>query len=85
MAAIPASVNAADRDAAEADLAGYARSFNPTSLQTIGRHILAHLDPNGPEPGGTVVASEARQWACDAKNIPVVLAGNPSPSTSDGP
>ena len=50
MAAIPASVSAADRDAAEAELAGYARSFNPTSLHTISRHLLAHLDPDGPEP-----------------------------------
>ncbi|MGB8996456.1 MAG: DUF222 domain-containing protein, partial [Pseudonocardiaceae bacterium] len=50
MAAIPATVNAADRDAAEAELAGYARSFNPTSLHTIARHIVAHLDPDGPEP-----------------------------------
>ncbi|MGB9281060.1 MAG: DUF222 domain-containing protein, partial [Pseudonocardiaceae bacterium] len=50
MAAIPAGVSATDRDAAEAELAGYARSFNPTSLHTIARHIVAHLDPDGPEP-----------------------------------
>jgi hypothetical protein len=50
MAAIPASVSATDRDAAEAELAHHARSFNPTSLHTIGRHIVAHLDPDGPEP-----------------------------------
>ncbi|MGB9279851.1 MAG: DUF222 domain-containing protein, partial [Pseudonocardiaceae bacterium] len=50
MAAIPASVSAADRAAAEADLARNARSFNPTSLHTIARHIIAHLDPDGPQP-----------------------------------
>jgi hypothetical protein len=50
MGAIPASVSAADRDAAEAELARHARSFNSTSLHTIGRHLLAHLDPDGPEP-----------------------------------
>jgi hypothetical protein len=50
MTAIPASVSATDRDTAEAELARHARSFNPTSLHTIGRHILAHLDPDGPEP-----------------------------------
>jgi Domain of unknown function (DUF222) len=48
--AIPASVGVEQRQAAEADLARYARSFNPTSLYKIGRHILAHLDPDGPQP-----------------------------------
>ncbi|MGH3603110.1 MAG: DUF222 domain-containing protein, partial [Pseudonocardiaceae bacterium] len=38
--AIPATVSAADRDAAEAELARHARSFNSTSLHRIGQHIL---------------------------------------------
>jgi hypothetical protein len=50
MAAVPASVGIEQREAAEADLARYARSFNPTSLSKIGRHILAHLDQDGPQP-----------------------------------
>ncbi|MBV9011527.1 MAG: DUF222 domain-containing protein, partial [Pseudonocardiales bacterium] len=50
MAAVPASVGLEQREAAEADLARYARSFNPTSLYKIGRHILAHLDQDGPQP-----------------------------------
>jgi Domain of unknown function (DUF222) len=50
IAAIPASVNPTQRDAAEAELARHARSFDPTSLHKIGRHILAHLDPDGPPP-----------------------------------
>ncbi len=50
MGAIPTTVSATDRDAAEADLARYARSFDPTSLHKIGRHILAHLDPDGRQP-----------------------------------
>jgi Domain of unknown function (DUF222) len=50
MNAIPASVSVEQREAAEADLARYARSFNPTSLYKIGRHILAHLDQDGPQP-----------------------------------
>ncbi|MGH3857761.1 MAG: DUF222 domain-containing protein, partial [Pseudonocardiaceae bacterium] len=50
MNAIPASVNATDREAAEAELARYAHSFDPSSLHKIGRHILAHLDPDGREP-----------------------------------
>ncbi|MGH3833038.1 MAG: DUF222 domain-containing protein, partial [Pseudonocardiaceae bacterium] len=50
MNAIPGSVPVAEREAAEAELARYARSFDPTSLHKIGRHILAHLDPDGPPP-----------------------------------
>ncbi len=50
MTAIPASVGIAAREATEADLARYARSFAPTSLHKIGRHLLAHLDPDGPQP-----------------------------------
>jgi len=50
MSAIPASVSVEQREAAEADLARYARSFNPASLHKIGRHILAHFDQDGPKP-----------------------------------
>ncbi len=50
MNAIPASVSVTEREAAEADLARHARSFDPTSLYKIGRHILAHLDQDGPQP-----------------------------------
>ncbi|MGH3988376.1 MAG: DUF222 domain-containing protein, partial [Pseudonocardiaceae bacterium] len=50
MNAIPASVSSIDHETAEADLARYARSFDPASLHKIGRHILAHLDQDGPEP-----------------------------------
>jgi hypothetical protein len=64
--AIPASVSAADRDAAEAELARHARSFNSTSLHRIGQHILAHLDPDGPEPRDephpAPAAGELRLW-----------------------
>ena len=66
MNAIPASVSTAEREAAEADLARHAYSFNPTSLHTIGRHILAHLDQDGPqprdEPEPTPAAGELRFW-----------------------
>jgi len=50
MNAIPATVSIPDRDAAEAELARHARSFDPTSLHKIAMHILDHLDPDGPEP-----------------------------------
>jgi hypothetical protein len=64
MSAIPATVSVEQREAAEADLARYAHSFNPASLHKIGRHILAHLDPDGPqpreEPEPAVAAGELR-------------------------
>ncbi|MDQ2882089.1 MAG: HNH endonuclease [Actinomycetota bacterium] len=64
--AIPACVNAADRDAAEAELAHHARSFHPTALHKIGQRILAHLDPDGPEPRDepepAPAAGELRLW-----------------------
>lgn len=66
MGAIPAFVGAEDRDAAEAELARHARSFNSTSLHKIGQHILDHLDPDGPEPRDEPqpvrTAGELRLW-----------------------
>ncbi|MGA9311993.1 MAG: DUF222 domain-containing protein, partial [Pseudonocardiaceae bacterium] len=66
MSAVPADVSADDRDAAEAELARHARSFNSTSLHRIGQHILAHLDPDGPEPRDepqpAPAAGELRLW-----------------------
>jgi hypothetical protein len=50
MNAIPTSVSVTDREAAETELARYARSFDPTSLHKIGQHILAHLNPDGSQP-----------------------------------
>ncbi len=66
MDAIPASVSIAEREAAEADLARHARSFDPTSLYKIGRHIVAHLDQDGPQPRDdqepAPAAGEFRFW-----------------------
>jgi len=66
MSAVPADVSTDDRDAAEAELARHARSFNSTSLHRIGQHILAHLDPDGPEPRDepqqAPAAGELRLW-----------------------
>jgi hypothetical protein len=50
MTAIPTCISATDRDAAEAELARHARSFDPSALHKIGLRILAHLDPDGEEP-----------------------------------
>jgi hypothetical protein len=64
--AIPTTVSATDRDAAEADLAHHARSFNPSSLHKIGQRILDHLGPDGPAPRDVPkphpAAGELRFW-----------------------
>ncbi|MGH3781448.1 MAG: DUF222 domain-containing protein, partial [Pseudonocardiaceae bacterium] len=39
------------RERAEADLAGYARDFDPRRLRIIAHRLVAHLDPDGPAPG----------------------------------
>lgn len=66
MNAIPASVSATDRDAAEAELALHARSFAPTALHQIGRRILGYLNPDGPAPRddqeSVPAAGELRFW-----------------------
>ena len=50
MDAVPASTSSAQRAEVEADLARHARTFGPTELVKLGQHMLAHLDPDGPEP-----------------------------------
>ncbi len=66
MGAIPVCVGGAERDAAEAELAGQARSLHPTALHKIGLRILAHLDPDGPAPRDrpelVPAAGELRFW-----------------------
>jgi hypothetical protein len=48
--AVPVSITGAQQVQGEADLARYAHRFSPTELATLGQHLLAHLDPDGPEP-----------------------------------
>ena len=50
MDAVPASTSSAQRAEVEADLGRHARTFGPTELAKLGQHMLAHLDPDGPEP-----------------------------------
>ncbi len=50
MAAIPASVPEPVRERVEADLARYARDFDPRRFRTLAQRIVATLDPDGPEP-----------------------------------
>ncbi|MGH3529110.1 MAG: DUF222 domain-containing protein, partial [Pseudonocardiaceae bacterium] len=51
IAALPASVPQPARERAEADLAGYARDFDPRRLRIIAQRLVANLDPDGPPPG----------------------------------
>jgi hypothetical protein len=50
IAGLPASVPEAARQHAEADLAGYARDFDPRRLRIIAHRLIATLDPDGPPP-----------------------------------
>ena len=50
MAALPTSIPEPVREQVEADLAGYARDFDPRRLRTIAHRIVATVDPDGPEP-----------------------------------
>ena len=60
MAALSASVPEPARQRAEADLAGYARDFDPRRLRTIAHRIVPTLDPDGPEPGEPAPAALVR-------------------------
>jgi len=48
--ALPASIPQPARDRAEADLAEYARDFDPRRLRIIAQRLVANLDPDGPSP-----------------------------------
>lgn len=50
MAALPTSVPEPVRERVEADLARYARDFDPRRLRTLAQRLVATLDPDGPEP-----------------------------------
>lgn len=50
MTALPASVPEVARERVEADLAGYARDFDPRRLRVIVHRMLANLDPDGSQP-----------------------------------
>ncbi|MCA1673971.1 MAG: 13E12 repeat family protein, partial [Actinobacteria bacterium] len=50
MRRIPDGTHPDDATQAEQTLAGAARRFDPAALGTIAARLLAHLDPDGPEP-----------------------------------
>jgi Domain of unknown function (DUF222) len=78
IAALPASVPDAARERAEADLAGYARDFDPRRLRLIARRILATLDPDGSPPADEPTpATPARGelWLRDRRDGRLALEG----------
>ncbi|QNJ92006.1 DUF222 domain-containing protein [Mycolicibacterium fluoranthenivorans] len=50
MKKIPFAVDEPTRADAEARLAGYASAHDPDTLRALAKHLLAVLDPDGPEP-----------------------------------
>lgn len=50
MVLLPASVPEPARERVEADLAGYARDFDPRRLRIIAQRMVDVLDPDGPQP-----------------------------------
>ncbi len=78
IAALPTSVPEPARERAEADLAGYARDFDPRRLRTIAHRILATLDPDGPEPTDDpipVAPVRGELWLRDRRDGRLGLAG----------
>lgn len=78
MAALPASVPEPARERAEADLAGYARDFDPRRLRLIAHRLLATLDPDGPEPTDDTTAAtpiRGELWLRDRRDGRLGLEG----------
>ena len=72
MAALPASVPEPVRERVEADLAGYARDYDPRRLRLLAGRLLATLDPDGPEPAdgdpAPEVAVRGELWLRDRRD-----------------
>ena len=78
MATLPASVPESARERVEADLAGYARDFDPRRLRLIAHRLIATLDPDGPEPGDDPTAAtpvRGELWLRDRRDGRLGLEG----------
>lgn len=60
MAGLPARIPGQVREQVEADLAGYARDFDPRRLRTIAQRVVATLDPDGSPPEDDPRSSPSR-------------------------
>jgi hypothetical protein len=78
MGATPASVPEPVRERVEADLAGYARDFDPRRLRTIAHRVLAHLDPDGSKPAddpAPATRTRGELWLRDRRDGRLGLEG----------
>lgn len=75
MTALPASVPEAAQERAEADLADYARDFDPRRLRVIAHRILADLDPDGSQPRDEPTPVRGELWLRDRRDGRLALEG----------
>lgn len=77
MGPLPASVPEPARERVEADLARYARDFDPRRLRLLAGRVLANLDPDGPEPADPSPAAPVRGelWLRDRRDGRLGLEG----------
>lgn len=70
LVSLPCSVPEPARQQAEAELAGYARDFDPRRLRIIAHRMLAFLDPDGPEPAddGSTAPGRGELWLRDRRD-----------------
>jgi hypothetical protein len=78
MALLPTSVPEPARERVEADLAGYARDFDPRRLRIIAQRMLDVLDPDGPEPAedpAPITPARGELWLKDRRDGCLGLEG----------
>lgn len=77
MVLLPTSVPEPARERVEADLAGYARDFDPRRLRIIAQRMLDVLDPDGPEPEDPTPVTPAggELWLKDRRDGRLGLEG----------
>jgi uncharacterized protein DUF222 len=76
--ALPASIPQPARDRADAELANYARDFDPRRLRIIAHRLLACLDPDGPPPDDEATAAppvRGELWLRDRRDGRLGLEG----------
>ncbi|MCV7357249.1 HNH endonuclease signature motif containing protein [Mycolicibacterium fluoranthenivorans] len=61
MKKLPPRVDEPTRADAEARLAGYASAHDPDTLRRLAKHLLAVLDPDGPDPNADEDAERAEE------------------------
>ncbi len=79
MVLMPPSVPEPARERLDADLAGYAKDFDPHRLRIIARRMLDVVDPDGPEPTeddpAPAVPARGELWLRDRRDGSLGLEG----------